>query len=252
MDRKRPRSLSATSSSTDILLRNQNSSTGDYICSLPPTCSNQPFKSFSTLSSYQQHYKTFHTFICQSKPSTYSFAQSKSKSKQKEEEQCGRIFPNEKLLILHFKECHDPITQELQLRGDKTFECLDSECIQKFSNPKNRRVHMIEKHGYPKEWFFSVVIWGINNLISNDSSDNGKVFHGMVRKEWKPRVDNQVEEEKKKDKEEKEEEEEMLMEGLVKSFSKTSIEFVPRSVPTKQKKKNQNKCKMSIESSSVT
>lgn len=39
---------------------------------------------------------------------------------------CGRIFPNEKLLNLHFKECHDPLTRELQQRGEKTVQSLSS------------------------------------------------------------------------------------------------------------------------------
>lgn len=105
---------------------------------------------------------------------------------------------------------------------------------------------MISEHGYPKEWFFSVVIWGINNLISqsNDNNTSG-LHHGMVRKEWKSRAQQVVEEkEKEKEKEDKE-----MVEGLVESFEKSSLlEFVPRSV-VKQRK---NKPKMSIESSSVT
>lgn len=104
---------------------------------------------------------------------------------------------------------------------------------------------MISEHGYPKEWFFSVVIWGINNLIQSNDDNTSGLHHGMVRKEWKPRAQQVVEEkEKEKEKEDKE-----MVEGLVESFEKSSLlEFVPRSVVKRRK----NKPKMSIETSSVT
>jgi len=38
---------------------------------------------------------------------------------------------------------------------------------------------VIEKHGYPKEWFFGVVVWGVEGVLAKGG--------GMVRREWKPR-----------------------------------------------------------------
>ncbi|GAA5914828.1 uncharacterized protein JCM6883_005627 [Sporobolomyces salmoneus] len=258
---KRPRRTStsssgssASSSSNPKLLRPSTPSTdsNNYTCTLGPTCSDSNPRQFSTLASYQDHYSTFHTHVCQSTPSPYEFAQrtDKGKGKQNEEDEqvCGRIFPNERLLDLHLRECHDPVTQLRQQRGEKTFECLHSssatgDCRHLFSNPKNRRLHMISSHGYPKEWFFAVVIWGIGQLLlPNSDSDQGGLHHGMLRKDWKPRAGQPGYAEEKEEKEEVREDKEM--EELTKGLEGSSIGFVPRSVG----KKNKVKSKMSIES----
>lgn len=242
----------------------------EYVCTLSPTCCSprSPLK-FNDLISYQLHYKTFHTFICQQQQ------QQTLQQGQGEVQVCGRIFPNEKLLNLHFKECHDPITKELRdNRGEKTFECLhynststgEETCCQKFSNPKNRRLHMIFFHGYPKEWFFNVVVWGINKLILNDDdndNDNdhdesrGGYYHGMVRKDWKPRkgqpgFNDRVrdkDKEKANDQDQDEEGDDLEMEDLIGKFKGSSIGFLPRSVAVAQKQRQKQKKEIVIEES---
>ncbi|GAA6015494.1 hypothetical protein JCM11491_004371 [Sporobolomyces phaffii] len=241
---------SSTSSLVPKLWRPSSPNSNDtaYTCSLPPTCASAPV-SFATSSLYAQHYQTFHSYVCQAPPSTYAFAQSSTdKHKHIDEDgaACGRIFPDQNLLDLHLQECHDPVTQVLQQRGDKTFECLDRNrgCLKKFSTPKNRRLHLIAEHGYPKEWFFGVTVWGIGDVL-----DRGR--HGMVRKDWTPRPGQPLhrpsrqhgdanereghedDDAGKFDEEHKKEDD--GMDELVKGLQGTSIAFVPRSVAGKRK-----------------
>lgn len=258
-----------------------------YTCTLGPTCNDANPQHFSSLTAYQNHYSTYHSHVCQSTPSPYPFAQDRhdlSKKGEARERQdsdarpvCGRIFPSERLLELHLKECHDPLNQLRHQRGEKTasldslpplcglsqewpadrtrdrlqFECLHSStsegaCRQMFSSPKNRRLHMISIHGYPKEWFFAVVIWGIGQLLLSDNDQEGaRGFHGMVRKDWKPRPGQpgyRSEHEPGDEERQEEDRGDREMESLTKELEGSSIGFVPRSVV-----KHKAKAKMSIE-----
>lgn len=49
--------------------------------------------------------------------------------------------------------------------------------------PKARRLHLIQAHGYPKEYFFAVTNKGVGGLLRKWGEGAS-----MVRKEWKPRV----------------------------------------------------------------
>ena len=51
-----------------------------------------------------------------------------------------------------------------------------------FSTPKARRLHLIQAHGYPKEYFFAVTNKGIGGLLKKWGEGAS-----MIRGEWKPR-----------------------------------------------------------------
>ena len=90
----------------------------------------------------------------------------------------------------HIAECHDPLAAILRERGEKTvridtqpsphyektaaltkiyalpqFACHLSSCPGKFTSPKARRLHLIDVHAYPKEYFFAVTNKGIGGLL---------------------------------------------------------------------------------------
>jgi hypothetical protein len=64
------------------------------------------------------------------------------------------------------------------------FGCMVPTCTRFFQSPKARRLHMIETHKFPKEFFFSVTNKGIGGLLKRWGEGAS-----MVRSEWKPRDD---------------------------------------------------------------
>ncbi|RSH90554.1 hypothetical protein EHS25_001159 [Saitozyma podzolica] len=120
--------------------------------------------------------------------------------------ECGKVFPDERLLelrselrpghfarsfmlqtcshnaslaipsgrhhfaLLHHTETHDPIARERQSRGDKIFGCFlpTSQCGKVCATPASRRNHLITKHKYPKEYFFAITNHGLNQIARED------------------------------------------------------------------------------------
>lgn len=76
-----------------------NSEITDYItCNLPPQCVNNPTILYSQ-QEFENHYNNCHHSICSA---------------------CRRVFPSEWILNVHITENHDPFTQVLKERGEKT------------------------------------------------------------------------------------------------------------------------------------
>ncbi|TKA51625.1 hypothetical protein B0A53_05502 [Rhodotorula sp. CCFEE 5036] len=73
------------------------------------------------------------------------------------------------------------MTQLRRERGQKIFECFLGTCPARFQTPKGRRLHLIEKHAYPPQYFFAVTVWGIEEVLKKGG--------GMVRRDWTPRPD---------------------------------------------------------------
>ncbi|KAK9480828.1 hypothetical protein V1514DRAFT_324570 [Lipomyces japonicus] len=108
-------------------------------CTLPPNCSIRP-QTFDSTAAFERHYSTEHALSCSA---------------------CHRMFPSSYLLELHFSELHDPFLQVKKSRGEKIYRCFVEGCEKICSEPKKRRLHLIDKHAYPKEYMFNVVQWGI-------------------------------------------------------------------------------------------
>jgi hypothetical protein len=64
-----------------------------------------------------------------------------------------------------------------------------SSCPRLFSTPKTRRLHLIEGHGYPKEYFFGVTNKGVGGLLNRWGEGAS-----MIRGPWKPRIEQEREE----------------------------------------------------------
>lgn len=84
---------------------------------------------------------------------------------------------------------HDRPSQGMTLKYDSKFECHLSApvCGRKFSTPKTRRLHLIQAHNYPKQYFFAVTNKGIGGLLKKWGEGAS-----LIRKDWKSREDGSI------------------------------------------------------------
>ncbi|KAF9269282.1 hypothetical protein L218DRAFT_917046 [Marasmius fiardii PR-910] len=136
------------------------------LCTLPPTCNHRPTY-LANSKDLEAHYATYHAHVC-------------------EQEGCNCVFPDARFLELHQTECHDPLAAVRKDRGEKIFACFLPSCPRLFTNPKARRLHLIQAHAYPKEYFFAVTNKGVGGLLKKWGEGAS-----MIRGEWKKREDNQ-------------------------------------------------------------
>lgn len=154
------------SENTHIKTKNNNKShhqksktDSSITCNLPPICSQDP-SVFPNWKQYELHYISSHTNTCS---------------------ECTKNFPTSKLLDLHITENHDPFTRIKLQKGEPVFGCFVENCDRFFKDHKKRRLHLIDKHDYPKDFIFSIVDRGIkksdNSLIKKNTKSYGV---------WKP------------------------------------------------------------------
>lgn len=110
-------------------------------CSLPP---HKPLE-FETADDFDLHYTKEHTNRCSS---------------------CGKNFPTSHFLALHLDENHNPVREALAAKGEKTYACFIQDCDRKCSTPQKRRLHLIDKHMFPKQYRFGIVDTGIDRASS--------------------------------------------------------------------------------------
>ncbi|OJJ64884.1 hypothetical protein ASPSYDRAFT_84870 [Aspergillus sydowii CBS 593.65] len=111
-------------------------------CSLPP---HRETLSFPSYEDYEVHYRQAHVNRCT---------------------ECGRNFPTDLFLNLHIEENHDSIVAARRARGEKTYGCFVENCERKCSTPQKRRMHLIDKHMFPKTYNFYIVNDGIDKQTS--------------------------------------------------------------------------------------
>lgn len=118
-------------------------------CSLPP---HRPL-AFDTAEDFDTHYAKEHTNRCSS---------------------CGKNFPSTHYLSLHLDENHNPVREALAAKGEKTYACFIEDCEKLCSTPQKRRLHLIDKHMFPKVYNFRIVDQGIDKTNS--------LLHGPQRR----------------------------------------------------------------------
>ncbi|KAB8073550.1 C2H2 type zinc finger domain protein [Aspergillus leporis] len=111
-------------------------------CSLPP---HRETLSFPSYDDYEVHYRQTHVNRCAA---------------------CGKNFPTDRFLNLHIEENHDSLTAAKRERGEKTYGCFIEDCERKCSTPQKRRMHLIDKHMFPKTYNFYIVNDGIDKQTS--------------------------------------------------------------------------------------
>ncbi|KAK4135412.1 hypothetical protein BT67DRAFT_441068 [Trichocladium antarcticum] len=111
-------------------------------CSLPP---HKDPVIFSSYDEYETHYRDQHTNRCLV---------------------CRKNFPSAYLLGLHIEETHDSFAMVRRERGERTYSCFVEGCDRKCSTPQKRKMHLIDKHMYPKNFFFAITREGIDGRRS--------------------------------------------------------------------------------------
>ncbi|KAJ7708860.1 hypothetical protein B0H17DRAFT_1031113 [Mycena rosella] len=132
------------------------------LCTLPPTCNHSPTP-IANSKDLETHYATYHAHVC-------------------EESGCNCVFPDARLLEIHQTECHDPLAAVRKDKGEKIFACHLASCARLFLTPKARRLHLIQGHGYPKEYYFAVTNKGVGGLLKRWGEGAS-----LMRGQWKPR-----------------------------------------------------------------
>lgn len=79
---------------------------------------------------------------------------------------CSKNFPTPRFLELHIEENHNALREALAARGEKTYGCFVEDCDRKCSTPQKRRLHLIDKHMFPKTYNFRIVDHGIDDIPS--------------------------------------------------------------------------------------
>lgn len=115
--------------------------TASMRCLLPP---HQPI-TFSSYPEYETHYNQTHSNRCS---------------------ECKANFPTAHFIELHIAENHDPLIAAQRDRGVKTFACFVEGCEKVCSDWKKRRSHLVDKHGFPKNYDFLVVNSGVDGKRS--------------------------------------------------------------------------------------
>lgn len=110
-------------------------------CLLPP---HGPL-SFDSTDDFDVHYTKDHTNRCSS---------------------CGRNFPSAHYLALHIDENHNPVREAIAASGERTYACFIEDCDRKCSTPQKRRLHLIDKHMFPKAYNFRIIDQGIDGTSS--------------------------------------------------------------------------------------
>lgn len=95
-------------------------------CSLPP---HKETISFASHEEYEVHNAQVHVNRCS---------------------ECGKNFPTAHFLGLHIEENHDPLNEARKERGEKIYGCFVEGCERKCSTLQKRRMHLIDKHMFPR------------------------------------------------------------------------------------------------------
>jgi hypothetical protein len=111
-------------------------------CSLPPH--REPL-SFTSIESFEVHYAKEHSNRCNS---------------------CNKNFPTAHFLNLHIDEHHNAFREALEAKGEKTYGCFVEDCEKKCSSPQKRRLHLIDKHLFPRVYNFRIIEIGIDKSTS--------------------------------------------------------------------------------------
>ncbi|KAG5945287.1 hypothetical protein E4U59_006032 [Claviceps monticola] len=141
-------------------------------CSLPPHREPIAFKSHEE---YESHYARFHTNRCL---------------------ECRKNFPSEHLLSVHIEEWHDPLVRIKRDKGEHTYSCFVEGCERKCLTHQKRRLHMIDKHMYPRNFFFGLTKDGIDgrcSLLVEDTRHRRRPSIASLAKEPSQRITSTLE-----------------------------------------------------------
>ncbi|KAL1902575.1 hypothetical protein Sste5346_001017 [Sporothrix stenoceras] len=91
--------------------------------------------------------------------------------------ECRRNFPSPLYLSLHGDEWHDPFVAVKRDKGEHTYACFVEGCERKCGSSDKRRRHLIDKHSFPRNFFFSITQYGIDGRQSLLIDDGRRSHH---------------------------------------------------------------------------
>ncbi|CAK7221091.1 hypothetical protein SCUCBS95973_004378 [Sporothrix curviconia] len=91
--------------------------------------------------------------------------------------ECRRNFPSPLYLSLHGDEWHDPFIAVKRDKGEHTYGCFVEGCERKCGSSDKRRRHLIDKHSFPRNFFFSITQYGIDGRQSLLNDDGRRQHH---------------------------------------------------------------------------
>eukprot|EP00727_Mastigamoeba_balamuthi_P008863 m51a1_g46 putative sodium potassium calcium exchanger 3 (909) ;mRNA; r:158494-162087 len=103
---------------------------------------------FSGVCEYERHYEAVHRNTCA---------------------QCLARFASPRLLELHVLEEHDSLFRA-QSRTQKMYECVVPGCERRFAGPKQRGLHLVDAHGFPRS--FSLCLRSARTLQPRPGTEN--------------------------------------------------------------------------------
>lgn len=103
---------------------------------------------------------------------------------------CSKNFPSPRFLELHIEENHNALRESLAARGEKTYGCFVEDCDRRCSTAQKRRLHLIDKHMFPKTYNFRMVDQGIDQASSMLRGDRRRRVstandHQRVGRNWR-------------------------------------------------------------------
>ncbi|KAK4504727.1 hypothetical protein PRZ48_002689 [Zasmidium cellare] len=130
-----------------------------FHCLLPP---HKTLK-FASYTDFESHYNQTHTNRCR---------------------ECNKNFPSSHFLDVHLSENHDPIVATKRDKGEKTYACFVEGCDKICQDWRKRRSHLIDKHGFPRNYDFFIVDTGIDgrrSMLRPGVDENGHRKSSMDR-----------------------------------------------------------------------
>ena len=110
-------------------------------CDLPP----HGLMRFTSFEDHEVHYKQSHTNRCI---------------------ECHKNFPTDHFLSLHIAENHDPLNAARRDKGERTYACFVEDCDRVCSTWQKRRMHLVDKHMFPRNYDFFIVNDGVDRRNS--------------------------------------------------------------------------------------
>lgn len=139
--RSREEDFEDSKSIEEVKYDNVNSST-NIVCTFPPCHLNSVI--LGSYLEYEDHIRRYHDNRCNS---------------------CFKNFPSEEFLNVHIEENHNPFLIIQKEKGMKVYKCLkfNQGCAKTCSSQRKRNLHMIYKHGYPKNFDFEIINRGFSS-----------------------------------------------------------------------------------------
>ncbi|KAI9323887.1 hypothetical protein BX666DRAFT_1847856, partial [Dichotomocladium elegans] len=94
--------------------------------------------------------------------------------------ECHKPFPSAIFLDIHLDECHNVLLQIKKERGEKIYACFVENCAKKFISPKMRRLHLVDKHLYPRNFPFDIVWTGSLSFEQRQAREK-KRHHSAIK-----------------------------------------------------------------------